>query len=101
MKTATKVSADNSALMSNIRQHEHALEDAIVGIFRALLATECRLGIDLPDNGLVRVTFDDSIITDTTAEKRRDRGEMAVRLLEPWEYRTKWRGRRLCLPSAD
>ena len=92
VKTATEVSADNSALMRNIRRHEHALEGAIAGICRALLAAERRLGVELPDEGLVRVTFDDSIITDTTAEKRQDMDEVAAGLLEPWEYRAKWYG---------
>ena len=92
VKTATEVSADNSALMRNIRRHEHALEGAISGICRALLAAERRLGVGLPDEGLVRVAFDDSIITDTTAEKRQDMDEVAAGLMEPWEYRTKWYG---------
>ena len=92
VKTATEVSADNSALMRNIRRHERALEGAIAGICRALLAAERRLGVELPDEGLVRVTFDDGIITDTTAEKRQDMDEVAAGLLEPWEYRAKWRG---------
>ena len=92
VKTATEVSADNSALMRNIRRHEHALEGAISGICRALLAAERRLGAELPDEGLVRVTFDDSIITDTTAEKRQDMDEVAAGLMEGWEYRAKWYG---------
>lgn len=92
VKTATEVSADNSALMRNIRRHEHALEGAIAGICRALLAAERRLGVALPEEGAVRVTFDDSIITDTTAEKRQDMDEVAAGLMEPWEYRAKWRG---------
>ena len=92
VKTATEVSADNSALMRNIRRHERALEGAIAGVCRALLAAERRLGVELPEKGLVRVTFDDSIITDTTAEKRQDMDEVTAGLLEPWEYRAKWRG---------
>lgn len=56
------------------------------------MAAERRLGVELPDEGLMRVTFDDSIITDTTAEKRPDMDEVAAGLLEPWEYRAKWRG---------
>lgn len=92
VKTATEVSADNSALMRNIRRHERALEGAIAGICRALMAAERRLGVELPDEGLVRVTFDDSIITDTTAEKRQDMDEVAAGLLEPWKYRRKWYG---------
>jgi hypothetical protein len=92
VKTATEVSADNSALMRNIRRHEHALEGAIAQICHALLAVERALGVDLPDEGGVRVTFDDSIITDTTAEKRQDMDEVAAGLMQGWEYRRKWYG---------
>lgn len=92
VKTATEVSADNSALMRNIRRHEHALEGALAGICRALLAVSRRFGAELPDEGEVRVTFDDSIITDTTAEKRQDMDEVAAGLMESWEYRAKWYG---------
>lgn len=77
VKTATEVSADNSALMRNIRRHEHALEGAIAGICRAVMAASRSLGVELPDEGEVRVTFDDSIITDTSAEKRQDMAEVA------------------------
>ena len=90
VKTATEVSADNSALMRNIRRHEHALEGAVAGICRALLAAERRLGAPLPGEGRVRVTFDDSIITDTTAEKRQDMDEVAAGLMAPEEYRERW-----------
>ena len=92
VKTATEVSADNSALMRNIRRHEHALEGAIADICRALLAAEHRIGVELPDEGLVRVTFDDSIITDTTAEKKQDMDEVVAGLMAGWEYRAKWYG---------
>ena len=92
VKTATEVSADNSALMRNIRRHEHALEVSITGICRALLAVERALGVGLPDEGEIRVGFDDSIITDTTAEKRQDMDEVAAGLMQGWEYRAKWYG---------
>ena len=92
VRTATEVSADNSALMRNIRRHEHALEGSITGICRALLAAERRLGVALPDEGEIRVGFDDSIITDTTSEKRQDMAEVAAGLMQPWEYRARWYG---------
>ena len=91
VKTATEVSADNSALMRNIRRHEHALEGAIAGICRAVMAASRSLGVELPDEGEVRVTFDDSIITDTSAEKRQDMDEVGV-TMNAWEYRQKWYG---------
>ena len=107
LRTATEVSADNSALMRNIRRHEHALEGALAGICRALLAVERGLGVELPDEGQVRVSFDDSIIVDTAAEKRQDMGEVAAGLMQPWEYRCKWYGeddataKRAVAASAD
>ena len=69
--------------MRNIRRHEHALEGALTGICRALLAVERGLGLELPDEGQVRVGFDDSIISDTAAEKRQDMGEVAAGLMQP------------------
>ena len=90
-KTSTDVSSDNSALMRNIRRHEHALESAITGICRAVVAASLSLGTEeLPEEGEVRVAFDDSIITDTGAEKQQDMAEVAAGLMEAWEYRTKW-----------
>ena len=50
-----------------------------------------RSGVELPDEGEVRVTFDDSIITDTSAEKRQDMAEVGV-TMNAWEYRQKWYG---------
>ncbi|WP_270573715.1 hypothetical protein [Candidatus Collinsella stercoripullorum] len=92
LRTATEVASDNSALMRNIRRHEHALEGALAGICRALLAVERALGVELPYEGQARVTFDDSIIADTAAEKRQDMDEVAAGLMEAWEYRCKWYG---------
>ena len=92
VKTATEVSADNSALMRNIRRHEHVLAGAIAGIAHAVLAAARKLGAELPDEGEVRVSFDDSIITDTSAEKRQDMDEVAAGLMDAQEYRRKWHG---------
>ena len=92
LKTATEVASDNSALMRNVRRHEHALEGALAGICRALLAVERRLGVPLPDEGQVRVSFDDSIVADTAAEKKQDMAEVAAGLMRPWEYRARWYG---------
>ena len=45
-----------------------------------------------PRRGRGGGAFDDSIITDTTVEKRQDMDEAAAGLMEPWEYRAKWYG---------
>ena len=94
VKTATEVSSDNSALMRNIRRHENLLQGAIADISRAVLGAARGMGlVDAPEDvGVVRVTFDDSIITDTTAEKAQDMAEVAAGLMHAWEYRAKWYG---------
>ena len=92
VKTATEVSSDNSALMRNIRKHENALQGPISDVSRALLACARGLGEKVPDEGDVRVVFDDSIIQDTEAEKERDMKEIAAGLQMPWEYRVRWYG---------
>ncbi|OUO62066.1 hypothetical protein B5F74_02315 [Collinsella sp. An271] len=92
LKTATEVSSDQSALMRTIRRHEHGLGDAIAQICRAVLAVKRRLGEALPDEGEVRVVFDDSIVQDTAAEKKQDMAEVAAGLMQPWEYRMRWYG---------
>lgn len=92
VKTATEVSSDNSALMRNIKRHEHVLERALVGICKAVMECARRLGHDIPDEGLVHVSFDDSIITDTAADKAQDMAEVSAGLMGPWEYRCKWYG---------
>lgn len=60
---------------------------------RATMAASRSLGVSLPDEGDVRVNFDDSIITDTAAEKQQDMAEVATGLMLPAEYRAKWYGK--------
>ena len=78
IKTATEVSSDNSALMRNICRHENALEGAITGISHALLHVSRGFGEKVPDEGDLRVQFDDSIVQDTAAEKEQDVREVGV-----------------------
>lgn len=49
------------------------------------------IGDTIPDEGEIRCLFDDSIITDTTAEKEQDMREVGV-TMAVWEYRHKWYG---------
>ncbi len=91
VKTATEVSSDNSALMRNIRRHENGLEGSIVSIARAVMHASRSFGESIPNEGEVRVQFDDSIIQDTVAEKEQDMREVGV-TMNAWEYRVKWYG---------
>lgn len=94
LKTATEVSADSSALMRNLRKHEMAVGASLSSMLTA--AVSCAgavLGEDVPaPSGRVRVSWDDSIIEDTPAEKAQALSEVAGGLLAPWEYRARFLG---------
>lgn len=92
VRTATEVSSDNSGLMRNVRKHENALAPAIANACRALMAGARLLGESLGDEGGVSVSFDNSIVQDTEAEKRQCMSEVAARLMRAWEYRARWYG---------
>ena len=88
--TATEVTSDNSALMRNIRRHENSLGGSIVSIAKAIMHASRSFGEGIPDEGEVRVQFDDSI-QDAAAEKERDMREAGV-TMGAWEYRMRWYG---------
>ncbi len=46
-------------------------------------------GVDLPHEGAINVTFDDSIIVDTYQEKKQDLSEVGV-TMSVAEFRAKW-----------
>lgn len=75
------MSADNLALMRNIRRYEHTLEGAIADICRAPLTVERALGVGSPGEGGICMGFDDGTIVDTTVEKRQDMDEVAAGLM--------------------
>lgn len=80
MKTATEVSADNSALMRNLRNHENALGRALGTLLTSLVECariHCGAPVE-PDAEPVRIAWDDSIITDTASAKQMDLAEIAA-----------------------
>lgn len=72
----------------------------MVDICRAVMAVERTLGVSLPNEDDARINFDDSIITDTAAEKQQDMAEVAARLMLPEEYRAKWYGKESAADNA-
>lgn len=62
VKTATEVVSDKSDLYQNLRKHELVLEDAIVGMVKALAFLS---SVELQE---VKINFDDSIIQDSQSE---------------------------------
>ena len=94
MKTATEVTADNSALMRNVRKHENVLRGAIQRVVTSLLncaRIHCGAPIE-EDFGAVSVQFDDSVITDTQTEKNTMMAEIAAGLLPKWRYAVEFYG---------
>ncbi len=89
VRTATEVSSDNSVLMRNIRRHENALEGAITGIAKGVMGVSRGFGESIPDEGVMRVQYDDSIVQDVAAEKEQDMREVGVSMAA-WEYRRQW-----------
>lgn len=93
LKTATEVSADNSALMRTTRKHENLIGDAMSRALEALLAMAGSLeGADVEPGAHVTVDFDDSIITDTLTERQMAMSEVAAGIMQPWEYRVRFFG---------
>lgn len=94
IKTATEVVAEQSDLFRNVRKHENLLAESIKAVARAALAVERDIrGASLPEDvGEIRVSFDDSVIEDTAALRKRDIEDVASGLMQPWEYRAKWYG---------
>lgn len=94
LKTATEVSADNSALMRNIRNHENALGKELGRLLTALV--ECarlHMGAGVAEGfEPVAISWDDSIITDTQAEKTQMLAEIAAGVVPKWMYLVRFYG---------
>ena len=95
LKTATEVSADNSALMRNIRNHENALGKELGKLLTALV--ECarlHIGATVAEGfEPVTIAWDDSIITDTQAEKTQMLAEIAAGVVPKWMYLVRFYGK--------
>lgn len=94
LKTATEVSADNSALMRNIRNHENALGKELGRLLTALV--ECarvHCGASVSEGfSPVSIAWDDSIITDTQADKTQMLAEIAAGVVPKWMYLVRFYG---------
>ncbi|MBE6468938.1 MAG: hypothetical protein E7001_03020 [Coriobacteriaceae bacterium] len=92
-KTATEVSADSSALMRNLRKHEVGVGASLSAMLTAALScARSKMGVPMGDPGAVSVTWDDSIIEDTPAEKSQMLAEVSSGVVSPWEYRRRFLG---------
>lgn len=87
LKTATEVISSKSDLFQNLRKHEILLNDALLGLVRAVVQLE-----GMSPELRVKVNFDDSIIEDTNAEKMRFMQEINAGIRQKWEYRAAFLG---------
>lgn len=91
--TATQVISENSDMYRTICKHEIILEDVLKDLVRIII----RLGKASGHTGLVEntdiaISFDDSIIEDSSAERQEDRNDVAMGAMSLAEYRAKWYG---------
>lgn len=82
----------NCTVFRKAMSTEDAPAAPLADVNRVLLACERPMGHELPNEGGVRVVFDDSIVQGTTSEKRQDVDEAAAGLMDRAEYRAKWYG---------
>lgn len=88
VKTAKEVVSEKSDLFQNLKKHELVLESAVHGLVMAIASLK---GIAI-DPAKVSISFDDSIIEDTGAEKERFLQEIRDGVRQKWEYRAKFFG---------
>lgn len=91
--TATQVISENSTMFRTIKKHEIVLEQVLIELCRIIL----RLGNTAMNAGLneeveISIDFDDSIIVDTEGDRAQDRQDVAMGVMNLWEYRAKWYG---------
>jgi len=84
--TATAVISAKSDLFRNIRKQELAVENALIGLSRAILDLGNRLGNNFDVNQKITVNFDDSIIEDTEKTQQEAMAEYNAGLIDQVEY---------------
>ncbi len=93
ISTATQVISENSAMFRTKKKHEKLLDEVIKGLIDTIIyASNTFCGTKAKPDASIRVQFDDSIIEDKTAERERDRQDVAAGLMAKWEYRVKHYG---------
>lgn len=91
MATATQVIHTESEKMENKSLHEQYLEGQIIQLVRALCELSTLTGNPI-DASEVTITFEDSVIEDTTEQKNMSMREIDIGIISPVEYRVKYYG---------
>jgi len=93
LKTATEVVSDHGDMFSNLRKHENQLDPALSQALTGMLniaRDKCGFADIAEDFGEVSIDFDDSVITDTAAQRAQDLSDVAAGAMSLVEYRVKW-----------
>jgi len=90
-QTATGVIHTESEKMQNVSLHQQYLETEIIKIVRALCELSTLTGNPI-DASEVTITFEDSVIEDTTEQKNLSMREIDIGIISPVEYRVKYYG---------
>lgn len=91
--TATQYTGERQDLIQNTARHRANAYTFIKGIVKcALWAAKNVLLLPVDTDAEVSVRFDDSYFIDSESERNRDRKEVEMGLMKPYEYRMKWRG---------
>ena len=87
--TATQVVSENSTLFRNIQKQQIVIERCLKELCFAIFGL---LEIDKEQIKEITVQFDDSIIEDKEAERKRDMADVTAGIMSKAEYRAKWYG---------
>ena len=91
--TATQVVSENSDEFRTLKKHEIILEEALIGMTKALIEIINNFTsdtINIEDTSKIEIKFDDSIIEDKESEKNSDRQDLTNGIISRAEYRAKY-----------
>lgn len=96
ISTATQVVSENSDEFRTLKKHEIILEDALIGMVKALIEIINNYTSDnISEDTDIVVKFDDSIIEDKESQKVSDRQDLQNGIISRAEYRAKYYGEEL------
>lgn len=91
VKTATEVISENSDTFRTLKKHEIILESVLRNLTKAIMyASTTFTPVKFKLDQEITIQFDDSIIEDKDAERKRDMIDVNAGIMSKVEYRMKW-----------
>ncbi len=91
-RSATEIKVQKQRTYSTVTTIQKATQKAVEGLLRAMDALATLYRLCPAGKYTVSCVWDDSIVVDAETERQRDMAEVRDGLMQPWEYRVKWRG---------